>query len=108
VGYLCNFHKTLGENSHNLVALVGSDAGQLCPGPIEAMKMGGGICGMFFFVMLHHNNVKRIFKRRGGSGLIFFGLGSGLGFILWARASSGWKNLLNKSGFSWARALLHK
>jgi hypothetical protein len=43
---------------------------------------------------------------RGGSGLIFFGLGSGLGFILWA--FSGLKNLPNKLGFSWARALLHK
>jgi hypothetical protein len=40
---------------------------------------------------------------RGGSGLIFLGLG-------WARAFSGLKNLLNKLGFSQARAraLLHK
>jgi hypothetical protein len=41
----------LGKNSQNLVTLVGSDAGQLCPGPIEAMTIGGGdvgIWGLFF------------------------------------------------------------
>jgi hypothetical protein len=41
---------------------------------------------------------------RGWSGMIFLGSD----FILWAQAFSGLKNLLNKSGFSWARALLHK
>jgi hypothetical protein len=38
-------------------------------------------------------------KSRGGSGLIFLGLGSGSGFLLRAWAPSGLKNLLNKSGF---------
>jgi hypothetical protein len=40
----------------------------------------------------------------------FFGLGSGSGFILRARAFSGLKSLLNKSNFcrAGARALLHK
>jgi hypothetical protein len=47
---------------------------------------------------------------RGGSGLNFFGLGSGLGFILCARAFSGLKKLLNKLGMirAPAQALLHK
>jgi hypothetical protein len=46
------------------------------------------------------------FVPRGGSGLIFWGLG----FILWALVFVGSKNLLNKFGFShaWARALLNK
>ncbi len=47
---------------------------------------------------------------RAGSGLIFFVLGSGSGFMLRVRAFSGLKKLLNKSGLilARARALLYK
>jgi hypothetical protein len=38
---------------------------------------------------------------------LFFGLGSGSGFLLWARAFLGLKILLTMLGLIWARALIH-